>query len=142
MIRCILLLCAQGVVRDAESNIMSAFNIIEGIQTASLPILVQRMDVLAVTQREADDPSTATFTFRLVNGETELLNTPLNADFQGRLRHRATVHVNGLIVPAPGSLRLVLELEGTELGTYEMPIEQPAPSVATREEPSGADVNV
>ena len=48
MIQLKLLLCAQGVVRDADSNNVSAFNILESIQAAGFPMFIQQLDILAL----------------------------------------------------------------------------------------------
>jgi len=126
MITCKLLLCAQGVVRDTDSNMISIFNILENLQAAGFPFFMQQMDVFALFERLPEDPAQHDILFRLSIGETELLASPLAVDFQDKLRNRSTLHIRGLVVPQPGALRVTPQVGDRVLGTYDVKVEQMA----------------
>ena len=56
MIKLKLLFCAKAVIRDAATNEISVFGIIEEITPAGLPLLVPSFAVLAVFERDEGDP--------------------------------------------------------------------------------------
>jgi hypothetical protein len=143
MITCKLLLCAQGVVRDADSGNVSVFNIMENIQAAGFPFFIQQMVVFALFERLREDSTQYEILFRLSMGTTELFTTPLAIDFQDKLRNRTTLHIRGLVVPQPGVLRVSAELGDTILGTYEVRIDHVTPPrVEAQQVPAGADGSV
>lgn len=143
MISCRLLLCAQGVVRDAEHGGISVFNILEGIQVAAFPMIMQLMDIFAVFQRTRDDAPEYELLFRVSIGETELLSTPFAINFEDKLRNRSVLHVQGLVVPHPGTLIVSAALGENILQTYEVNIEQiTPPQVEVHQEPAGERANV
>ncbi len=140
MIACKLLLCAQGVVRDADNGSISVFNILESVQAAGFPLFVPQMVVFALFERLRDDPAQHEILFRLSIGDTELLATPLAVDFQDKLRNRSTVHIQGLVVPHPGALRVSAQLGNNVLGTYDVMVDQVAPPrVEIHQVPTGAE---
>jgi hypothetical protein len=124
MITVKLLLCAQGVVRDADSQNVSIFNVYESLQGAGFPLFIQQMDVLAVLERTPRDKAQRTITFKMTMGETEVLSTSMDIDFQDKLRNRSTVHIQGLVVPQPGTVLVTVAERGRELGRYELLVEQ------------------
>lgn len=143
MITCKLLLCAQGVVRDADDGGISVFNILESIQAAGFPFFFQQMAVFALLERLREDPAQYELLFRLSIGDTQLLATPLAIDFQDKLRNRSTLHIHGIVVPQPGVLRVSAHLGDTILGSYDVMVEQIAPPrVEARQVPAGAEGSV
>ncbi len=143
MITCKLFLCAQGVVRDADNGGISVFNILENVQTAGVPFFMQHMDVFALFERLRDDPAQYEVIFRLAVGETELLANPLAIDFQDKLRNRTTLHIQGLVIPHPGVLRVTAKIGSEILGTYDVSVEQLSlPRVEARQAPEGPDGGV
>ena len=143
MITCRLLLCAQGVVRDADHGGISIFNIIEGVQAAGFPFFIQQMDVFTIFEREPGDPAQHEVRFRLAIGDTEIFVTPLAIDFQTGLRNRSTVRIQGLVLPSPGVLRVSVYVGENEIGVYTIGIEQIAlPRVEAHQEPAGLEGGV
>ena len=143
MITCKLLLCAQGVVRDAEHGGISVFNILEVIQAAGFPMLIQQMDILAVFEREREDPPQHEVHFRISIADTELLATTLAIDFEDKLRNRSMLHVQGIVIPHPGNLIVSARLADVTLRIYEVTVEQIGPPpVEAHQEPAGAESRV
>jgi hypothetical protein len=133
MITCKLLLCAQGVIRNAEDNTISIFSILESIQAAGFPFFIQKMDVVALFERSHEDSAQYEILFRGSIGDTELLRAPMTIDFQDKVRNRAMLHVQGLVIPNPGTLRVNALFNDIILGTYEVLVEQIEPNVETRQ---------
>jgi hypothetical protein len=111
MITARLCFAALAVVRDSESNSISAFNILEGLTAAGTPFLMQSVSFFALWQRELTDPPRASGTFTVAINDEELNRAAINVDFGGNTRNRTVVNVNGLVVPRPGSLRFRIVLE-------------------------------
>ena len=131
MIRLKLMLCAHGVIRDAEDNTISIFSIIEGIQGVGFPLFLQKMDVLAIFERLPAGPPQIEVTFRTSIGDMQIFEKSMNVDFQDRFRNRTVLHVQGIVIPNPGTLRVDAIWEGNVIGTYEMGAEQIEPIVET-----------
>ncbi|HVS26110.1 MAG TPA: hypothetical protein VHE58_02230 [Burkholderiales bacterium] len=143
MITCKLLLCSQGVVRDADQGGIYVFNILESVESVDFPFFMQKMDVFALFERLRDEPAQHEVRFQLSIGETELLNSSLAIDFQGKLRNRSTLHILGLVIPNPGVLKVSTRFGDTILGTYEVIVEQiTAPRVEARQAPAGTKDDV
>lgn len=60
---------AVAVIRDAETNNISAFNILEGVGAAGLPLLMQNVSFFVLWQREAHEPPQRDGRFRLSIGD-------------------------------------------------------------------------
>jgi len=140
MITCKLLLCAQGVVRDAETGGISIYNIFEGIQVASFPFFIQQMDIFGLFTRIPEDDAQYDVSFRVALGDTELVTGNLLLDFGNKFRNRAVLHIQGLIVPQPGQMTVSAQHADTLLGTYELTVEQILPPrLEARQEPVGVN---
>ena len=146
MISCKILLCAQGVVRDADDGTISIFGLIEGVEAVGFPFFFQQMAIFALLERLHDDPAQYELLFRISIGDTELAAAHLAIDFLTGLRNRSTVRIQGLVVPGPGVLRASVHLADRLLGTYEMTIgrmepprvearQLPEPMIPPREPP-------
>jgi hypothetical protein len=139
MITCKLLLVARGVVRDAESGAISVFNILEGIQAFGFPMFLQQLDVVALFERVGEDPARHEVRFRASIGDETLVEIPLAIDFQDKLRNRSMVHIQGIVVPHPGVLRVIAQIGDNTLGTYDVLVELiAAPRIEAHQEPVGA----
>lgn len=138
MITLKLLLCAQGVVRDADQGGISIFNILDSVQAAGFPFFIQHVDVFALFERYTEDPAQQEIRFRLAIGDTELLASVLAIDFDDKLRNRSTLHIQGLVVPTPGTLTVSANLGENTLGTYDVLIQQiTPPRIEVTQDPTG-----
>src|SRR5438094_9372120 len=112
--------CSQGAVRDAQTNTLSAFNIIEDMQSAVFPLFFPRILVPAYVAREATDPDPMTMNLNVVMGDAVLNTFPLTVAFGDKLKHRLISEINGLPIPRPGSLKFQLLYDGGELNSWEI----------------------
>jgi len=106
VIRPKLCFAALAVVRDGETNTISAFNIFEGISSVGFPFLLQNAAFFVLWDRDPTDPGRIGATFTVgVDGHPALGTQEIALDFQEVLIHRSIIRLNGLVVPTPGSLR-------------------------------------
>ncbi len=125
MIRPKLLLCAEGAVVDKMTNNVSAFNILEQLNFRSLPVIIPRMVILNVLEREKDDPVVWKGKLRIELSGTVLLDQPLEHNFGDLARSRNLLTLGGLPITQPGVLETSL-LEGeAKIITYKIDITMP-----------------
>ncbi len=131
MITSRLMLCAEGVVRDSESNNISVYNILERIQPAGFPVFIQRLFVLAFLDRLPTDPERFECVVRVTIGEVELTSLPGRVNFQGRTVARWIIQLQGLVIPNPGVLSITLLSGGQRLSSYNIDVGVVPPSLTT-----------
>src|SRR5262245_47594205 len=103
MIRCRLAVCAESVVRDVETNLISVFNIYEQVRSQVFPILMPKLNCLFILTRDVGDVQTVTGAVQFTVGGEEVLRTPLTVDFQDKFLTRQTIVVQGFPIPAPAT---------------------------------------
>lgn len=105
MISALLFLCAEHTIRDAETNKVSAINILDGISAESFPALLPNLNVLMVLERDVEvDPDEFAGTFELLIGSQQLVSFPIKGTFTGKRRVRQFIGFGGLVLPAPGTI--------------------------------------
>ena len=124
MIRTQYAICAERVVRDANSNTVSIFEVVEEIQSPGFPRLVPMIMAVWVLERDAGDPQQPPAALRLIHNGAELHRTDLTVDFQDVNRTRAFVRLGGLVLPGPGTLRFSFLLDGEERAFYNIEVRQ------------------
>ena len=128
MIRSKFCFAAEGIIRDAESNSISIFNILEGINSEGFPIFIQRIAFIALWERDPQDVEQPSGTFKLTINDHPLVELGVRVEFADKLSHRNIVYLNGLMVPKPGTLRFHISLETGAQTEYlvEVTASQPA----------------
>jgi len=121
----LICLAAQGIVRDAETNNISAFSILEQLNPAGFPAFVATMGFLVIWRKAEGDPEQYDGEFRIHNNATELLRQPIRIDFEGSPSHRSIVGMGGLVLQEPGTLRFSIWVGGNELAHYEVKVTNP-----------------
>lgn len=124
MITARLMTTAQGAVRDAQSNNISLFNIIQEIKAASFPIFFQRMFVVAFLEREADDPSSTQASLEIRIGANVLDDHSIDLNFGEKHKTRLVTEIVGLAIPQPGELKFTLKAGESEIGSWSISISQ------------------
>jgi hypothetical protein len=137
--RVLLSVVAQGFARDADTNVVSLFNILENINGEGFPILVQTFVFFTLFEKEADEPQRYRATFSANLEGKALFTQQFDFDFQGRNRARSFNKVEGLVLPSPGNLEFGLELDNGVRASYAVminAIEGAAPRVEAKAEPA------
>ena len=101
-----LFVCCESAAIDARTNNVSVFNIMEELNAVNFPILVQRFSAVLMLSRTEDEPQNMDLHLRITLGDQELYNGPLSVSFHQHLSTRAVADLFGLMIPAPGDLRV------------------------------------
>jgi hypothetical protein len=123
-----LMLCAEGVVRDAESNTVSVYNIFEEIRSATFPVIIPKLFILLITQRDpAQDPPTPAASIRIQLDSDLLDETKMEVNFQDKSRNRFILGVGGLVVTRPGTLRFIANVAHARMAEYTVTVQKVGP---------------
>lgn len=114
MIKTKLMLCAESVVRDVDTNTVSAFNLIEEISAPGFPLFVPKLTVLAILERDAADPTAPSAELVMTIDGLQLHKSPVRVEFQDKLRTRAIITYGGVPIPKPGPLIIEMQVAGGE----------------------------
>ena len=126
MIKSDLMLCAQGVVRDAQTSTISVFNIMEEITPEGLPVLVQQFMVYARLLRDIEnDPSTIECNLKMAIGDKILFEHVVNVSFQDKARNQMIINIAGLVIPIIGDLETSLWYSDNMINQYVVTIKEP-----------------
>lgn len=114
MVRSIICLVADSVIRDAETQLVSVFNILEGITSEGFPLVIPKLTFFSLWGRDEGDARqfTARFTINLDGTELKSLEVPIN--FSDKVRNRNFVAIHGLLIPRPGSIVFSLKIPEVE----------------------------
>ncbi len=124
MITCKVMVAAEGIVRDAETNNISVFNILENLSVTSFPLFMQKLYVLCYIRREDGDPTQIDCEIKVSINDDELVAMPLRLDFLDQNVNRATGLIQGLAIPSPGTLHFVFLYDGSELNSYTITVKK------------------
>jgi hypothetical protein len=131
MIRSKLCFAAAAIIRDGESNIISAFNVFEGLVPTGLPLFLQQVSCFALWQRDDGDPQQVSGNFTATLDGDTLANARILVDFAGLRRSRSIVNMQGFVVPRSGVLQFRFVLETGATAEYSLDIDPP-PAVAAQ----------
>lgn len=123
MITSKLLLCCHGAVRDAQTNNVSVFNILEQVNGAGFPTFIPTLFIVAFVKREKDDPENCTATLEINLGETSLGAFPIDIAFGEKLKSRLITELQGLVIPQPGILSFELKIDNQKINAWEVRVE-------------------
>jgi hypothetical protein len=135
LIRPLLTLVAVAVIRDAESNSISAFSILDGIVPVSLPLFMQNLSFLVFWRRDQQDPADMGATFTVSLNGNALATQVMSVNFGNGLRHRTVANLGGLVVPASGPLTFSLRLDNEVLAEYVVDVVAPQVQVNAPQPP-------
>lgn len=130
MLRSIVFFAAKGVIRDANTNNISAFSILESLQGETLPFFIQELGVFAMWRRDAGDPGSYELQFVVRNNEELYNSMTVGINFDRALAHRTTVNVGGIVVREAGKLSFEFRLGDEVLASYVMDVTAPPPGSA------------
>lgn len=126
-----LFLCADNAVVDKLTNLTSAFGIYEEITPESVPLFIPRLVVLAILEREPGDEQQHECTLNISMGEQTIFSRTVPVDFEEKLRNRTVFTMMGMPIQSIGLLHISLTCGETQLGQYEIKINEPRQTVTT-----------
>lgn len=117
------LLCAEHIIIDSQSGMLSCIGVMDSIVAPQFPVLIPRMAVMAILEKEDGDLDETTGNLTIAIGEHQLAQGPLLIGFQGMEGTRSIVSMGGVVIPQPGSLRAVLTHDEQEIGEWTVRVE-------------------
>ena len=128
MISVKLMVCASHIVRDADTNTLSIFNVFEGLAVQGFPFLIQQFAAAVVLRRDpATDAAEHNGRFEVRLGDLVLAATDLAVNFQDKRHTRQLLRINGLVIPAAGTLDVRFTM-GALSSVYTVDIEALTPA--------------
>lgn len=126
MLRVKYALCAEGIVRDAATNSITAYNILEEVNAIGFPVVMPRLAIVVVVERGATDSAKQNARLRITLGDHELFSHELGLDFQEKFVSRAIISLQGLVIPAAGMLAVAFSAEEASV-TISLPVQSVSP---------------
>lgn len=115
-------ICAENVIRDAESGALSIINMLDTIASEGFPLMIQRFYVAFQLDRDDHDPASADIDVSITVGGTLILSQRLAVNFDGKRKSNAILHIGGLPVPHEGVLSCAVAWNNEVLGSYDIHI--------------------
>jgi hypothetical protein len=111
-------LCAESAVIDSASNKITILNVIEELSAASFPGVLPLLTIVALFVRkksEADKPA-----MKIVGSQNnkELFDIPISPPFQGKLRTRLVIGLQGIVLPGPGNITVSLNHKNKTIASW------------------------
>jgi len=118
----ILLVCSDSVVIDQRRNSVSIFNLIDVLNIPIFPFVIQRMSVLTILAKSANEPSEPRgVQLVLTMSGQELFRDHMQLNFLHHPSLRHVYELQSIVVTAPGTLKVSIMLaDQTEIGTWEI----------------------
>ncbi len=133
MLKCKAVICSEQVIRDTESNTITAVNIIEELHSPIFPVAIPRFTAVFMLEKDEADNDQQEVRVVIKLGDAQINETPVNLNFQQKKSNRLIVSLNGLVLPSPGLLIVKLLHAGGEFSSWGIPVSQiggPQPAVA------------
>lgn len=125
MITAKLCLVAEQILRDADTNTVSAINITEGAIVQGFPTAIPRLQFMAMWERDQSDDQEHTMSFTVHLDGKELGRVDGTIAFGDSLHTRTFVRLDGLMVPGPGLLVFQQKLTTGPEARYAMRLQAP-----------------
>ena len=118
---------SEGASVDKRSNMLSIFSIIREMKAPTLPMVIPRMTVVAVLEREENESEEPGITLRGKQGKERLFDFPVKTQFGGKkLVTRLIVDIRSIRVTQAEPLVLQLIWGGRQRATYQVLIQAEA----------------
>jgi hypothetical protein len=121
VITCGYALVAHSAAQDIQNGSLSIFEVIEEVQAAGFPLLIQRAAFVVRLQRDPGaDPQQVELTMRLLLDEEELAQGTIRTDFRDKAIANLVTRLEGLVVTRPGVLSFRMTYAGNEIARYQV----------------------
>lgn len=118
MIQCILAVCGERTILDAQNNQSSIIGILEEIHSQGFPLVIPAVSCLFMIRRDVSDNSRPDSALLVKLNEDQTFKSPVQVDFGEGIKTRVFLTVNGMVVAGPGQLRFQLECENRIVGDW------------------------
>ena len=123
MVKINLLIPAKGVIRDANTNTISIFSIIEEIKAQGFPLFITELYIYFHLIKEKNDSDKFKTNLLVLNNEEEIFKYSITSNFQGQDKNNTTIRLNGLAIKNPGMLKFIIKSGSKLLSSYEVKVE-------------------
>jgi Family of unknown function (DUF6941) len=124
MLRLLAMIGAERFIRDAETGLVSAINIIEHAATRKFPAHLPQLNLMAIVERTPDEKEVFEVVFRVFLGRKKLFELTGEVDFAGKMRNRLLLSVGGVAIPKAGTIRFTVDYEGRLRASYAIQLEE------------------
>jgi hypothetical protein len=121
-LRAILCVCCEIAVQDSRTATISLFNLVDELTALSFPVVIPKLTIVAILAREAEDPDRPETRVRGTLNGNVLFDLIMGIEFQGKLRSRAIGEFQGLVLGAPGTLKITITLGTDELASWDIAV--------------------
>jgi hypothetical protein len=115
---------------DVRTNVLSLFNVLDEISTVGFPAAIPKLTAIALLARTQDEPQEAGTKLVATMNNQNLFEFAWPLEFKGRLKSRAVADLQGVVIPGPGTLRLGLWKDDSEIAFWNIDIVQIGPPKA------------
>ncbi len=114
----------MGIVRDAVTNSISVFNILESLAAQQFPTALPQFQLLSLIERDPEiDPDEYDVKGTIsLNGKQLPQEISMRVSFEKKRRNRLIVTFGGIPIEEPGLLEFSLDYEGQLKTTYSLEI--------------------
>src|SRR5262245_28088704 len=107
MIQPILVLVAETILLDQQTNAVSAINLIEEFSSPGYPLLVPRLSILSTLERDSLEDQGAVAQVDVLLGDTSIFHQEADISFnEGSLVSRLIFRFEGFVIQQAGTLRV------------------------------------
>src|SRR5881394_1281092 len=123
--RAVISLVAQGIIRDAQTNNISAFNILESITAEGMPVFIPNLAFFVLWERQPDEGPIHEATLNVRLDHNVLVSVGARVDFQTFVRARSINQLAGLVLPTTGELVFEMLIQNGPRAAYTVMINAP-----------------
>jgi hypothetical protein len=109
------LLCAVHVTRDADTDAVSLFHVLDVFESEMFPVSLPGLGVYALLEREKGEEGSAACRIRVSLDGSELAESAFTVDFLGRSRTRVVRSFPPVYLMEPGVLRVEFHAGGKRI---------------------------
>jgi hypothetical protein len=117
-----LMVCAQGVIRDADTNQCTIVNVIESVVVPRLPFVLPSLCVFAVLERGVRDLPSFECSLRVRVNDKEVFGREIQVMFGTALRSRVILYLEELPLEEIGVMQVRIVHGPTTIGAWDVPI--------------------
>jgi hypothetical protein len=129
MIQTKLATFAESVVRDTETNSISIFNMIEELNASEFPVLMPKLSVFFLVERTDEERKQYDAVIDLNLDEQHIGQASMSGDFEGKLRTRIILVIQGIVIEHPGRLTAKLTLNGDVISELGVVVQRAEPTL-------------
>jgi hypothetical protein len=118
MIKPVLVLVADRVILDQTTNQATLVSVFEQIRPTTYPVVLPRLTVFVVLERDATDESMAELRYRILLDNKVFFDDTVTAEFGDSRIHRNLLQFQGFVIERPGDLHVRASVGKTSIRSF------------------------